>query len=272
MSITPDVSLTVGSLHSGFIIRRVTGIPALRGTAYEMEHLVSGARALHLQVDDSENLFSISIPTPPPDNTGLPHILEHAVLAGSRQFPVREPFFEMLKASLATFINAMTGPDCTYYPVASSVKQDLFNLAQVYFDAVFHPLLTEETFQREGHHLAPADRQSPSGPLTVSGIVYNEMKGVYSDPESRLFYTWIRQLLPDTAYALNYAGDPEAIPGLMPVSTFTATSRHGSISSSSMTACGISPVAQARPPWPGSPAGRPPAPVSNRMPSTPPSR
>jgi Zn-dependent M16 (insulinase) family peptidase len=214
MSITPDVSLTVGSLHSGFIIRRVTGIPALRGTAYEMEHLVSGARALHLQVDDSENLFSISIPTPPPDNTGLPHILEHAVLAGSRQFPVREPFFEMLKASLATFINAMTGPDCTYYPVASSVKQDLFNLAQVYFDAVFHPLLTEETFQREGHHLAPADRQSPSGPLTVSGIVYNEMKGVYSDPESRLFYTWIRQLLPDTAYALNYAGDPEAIPGL----------------------------------------------------------
>jgi Zn-dependent M16 (insulinase) family peptidase len=210
----PHPSVTVSSVHHGFTIRRVTPIPALRGTAYEMEHLASGARAIHLHVDDNENLFSISIPTPPPDDTGLPHILEHSVLAGSRRFPVREPFFEMLKASLATFINAMTGPDCTYYPVASSVKQDLFNLAQVYFDAVFHPLLTRETFQREGHHLAPADRQNPAGALTVSGIVYSEMKGVYSDPESRLFYTWLRQLLPETVYARNYAGDPDAIPGL----------------------------------------------------------
>jgi Zn-dependent M16 (insulinase) family peptidase len=207
-------ALTVGSEHHGFTVKAVTPIPALRGTVYEAEHRRSGARVLHLHVDDTENLFSISIPTAPPDDTGLPHILEHAVLAGSRKFPVREPFFEMLKASLATFINAMTGPDCTYYPVSSSVKQDLFNLAEVYFDAVFQPLLTEETFMREGHHLAPLDAQKPAGALTVSGIVYNEMKGVYSDPESRLFYTWVKHLLPETVYARNYAGDPDAIPGL----------------------------------------------------------
>ena len=211
--LTPD-TLAVGSVHHGFTVKAVTPIPALRGTACEVEHLRSGARGLHLHVDDPENLFSISIPTAPPDDTGLPHILEHAVLAGSRRFPVREPFFEMLKSSLATFINAMTGPDCTYYPVSSSVKPDLFNLAQVYFDAVFNPLLTEETFMREGHHFAPLDPQDPTGALTVSGIVYNEMKGVYSDPESRLFYTWLKHLLPETVYARNYAGDPDAIPGL----------------------------------------------------------
>jgi Zn-dependent M16 (insulinase) family peptidase len=198
----------------GFIIRRTTPVPALRGTAIELEHEQSGARILHLHTEDTENLFSISIPTPPPDDTGVPHILEHSVLAGSLKFPVREPFFEMLKSSMATFINAMTGPDCTYYPVSSNVEKDLFNLAEVYFDAVFHPLLTEGTFMREGHHLAPANPADPTGKLTVSGIVYNEMKGVFSSPESLLFYTWLPKLLPDTAYARNYAGQPEAIPNL----------------------------------------------------------
>lgn len=198
----------------GFIIRKTTPVPALRGTAIELEHELSGARILHLHSEDTENLFSISFPTPPPDDTGVPHILEHSVLAGSQKFPVREPFFEMLKSSMATFINAMTGPDCTYYPVSSNVEQDLFNLAEVYFDAVFHPLLTEGTFMREGHHLAPVNPDEPNGKLTVSGIVYNEMKGVLSSPESKLFYTWLPKLLPDTPYAKNYAGDPDAIPNL----------------------------------------------------------
>ncbi|MEI8139144.1 MAG: insulinase family protein [bacterium] len=204
-------------MHSeipGFIVRKTTPVPALRGMAIELEHEVSGARILHLLTEDTENLFSISFPTPPPDDTGVPHILEHSVLAGSQKFPVREPFFEMLKSSMATFINAMTGPDCTYYPVSSNVEQDLFNLAEVYFDAVFHPLLTEGTFMREGHHLAPANPEEPTGKLTVSGIVYNEMKGVFSSPESLLFYTWLPKLLPDTAYAKNYAGHPDAIPNL----------------------------------------------------------
>jgi len=198
----------------GFIVHKTTPVPALRGTAIELEHEQSGARILHLHTEDTENLFSISIPTPPPDDTGVPHILEHSVLAGSQKFPVREPFFEMLKSSMATFINAMTGPDCTYYPVSSNVEKDLFNLAEVYFDAVFHPLLTEGTFMREGHHLAPANPDDPTGKLTVSGIVYNEMKGVFSSPESLLFYTWLPKLLPDTAYAKNYAGHPDAIPNL----------------------------------------------------------
>jgi Zn-dependent M16 (insulinase) family peptidase len=198
----------------GFIVRKTTPVPALRGTAIELEHELSGSRILHLHTEDTENLFSISFPTPPPDDTGVPHILEHSVLAGSQKFPVREPFFEMLKSSMATFINAMTGPDCTYYPVSSNVEKDLFNLAEVYFDAVFHPLLTEGTFMREGHHLAPANPEEPTGKLTVSGIVYNEMKGVFSSPESLLFYTWLPKLLPDTAYAKNYAGHPDSIPNL----------------------------------------------------------
>lgn len=203
-----------GDVCRGFRIVAVTPLPALRGAAVQAVHERTGARAFHLAADDAENLFSISFPTPPPDDTGLPHIMEHSVLAGSERFPVREPFFEMLKMSMSTFLNAMTGPDCTYYPVASNVRQDLFNLADVYVDAVFHPLLTEMTFRREGHHLAPAKPEDPAGALTVSGIVFNEMKGAYSDPETRLYFTWLHGLLPDTIYARNSAGEPAAIPNL----------------------------------------------------------
>ena len=180
----------------------------------ELSHQRSGARLLHLYTNDTENLFSINFPTPPSDDTGVPHILEHAVLAGSEKYPVKEPFFEMIKMSMATFINAMTSSDHTYYPVASNVKKDLFNLAEVYFDAVFHPLLTEETFKREGHHLAPVDPANPTGDLKITGIVYNEMKGVFSDPESRLYRSMTSRLLPDTLYARESGGDPEAIPEL----------------------------------------------------------
>ena len=203
-----------GDVCHGFRITAVTPLPALRGVAVQAVHERTGAKAFHLAADDAENLFSISFPTPPPDDTGLPHIMEHSVLAGSERFPIREPFFEMLKMSMSTFLNAMTGPDCTYYPVASNVRQDLFNLADVYVDAVFHPLLTEMTFRREGHHLAPAKPEDPTGALTVSGIVFNEMKGAYSDPETRLYFTWIHGLLPDTIYARNSAGEPAAIPDL----------------------------------------------------------
>ncbi|MEC7867089.1 MAG: insulinase family protein, partial [Candidatus Poribacteria bacterium] len=146
MSAVPEITMYVGQNSNGFEVKDVTPLDALRSVAYQLEHKQSGARLLHLYNQDAENLFSVSFPTPPPDDTGIPHILEHAVLAGSGKYPVKEPFFEMIKMSMATFINAMTGSDCTYYPVASNVKQDLFNLAEVYFDAVFHPLLTEQTF------------------------------------------------------------------------------------------------------------------------------
>jgi Zn-dependent M16 (insulinase) family peptidase len=222
--------LQPGQSLDGFTVRTVTPVADLRAIAYELEHTASGARLLHLHADDAENLFSISFPTPPTDDTGVPHILEHAVLAGSRKFPVREPFFELVKMSMATFINAMTGADCTYYPVASNVRQDLFNLADVYFDAVFHPLLTEQTFRREGHHLAPADPERPLGELTVSGIVFNEMKGAFSDPETKLWRLETRGLFPDTCYGRESGGEPDAIPSLTyaQLKNFHATFYHPS--------------------------------------------
>ena len=208
------VKLKAGEQLHGFEVKAVTPIDELRAVTIELAHQRSGARLLHLYTDDTENLFSINFPTPPSDDTGVPHILEHAVLAGSQKYPVKEPFFEMIKMSMATFINAMTSSDHTYYPVASNVKKDLFNLAEVYFDAVFHPLLTEETFKREGHHLAPTDPEDPTGDLKVTGIVYNEMKGVFSDPESLLYRAMTSRLLPDTLYACESGGDPDAIPEL----------------------------------------------------------
>lgn len=211
---TPTVDLRPGQHLHGFDVKAVTPIDELRAVKIELAHPRSGARLMHLYAHDTENLFSINFPTPPPDDTGLPHILEHAVLAGSHKYPVKEPFFEMIKMSMATFINAMTSADHTYYPVASNVKKDLFNLAEVYFDAVFHPLLTEDTFRREGHHLAPANPEEPTGDLKITGIVYNEMKGVFSDPESRLYRSMTSRLMPDTVYARESGGDPGAIPEL----------------------------------------------------------
>ena len=210
----PPVDLQKGQNINGFEVKNITPIEELRAITIELTHHHSGARILHLYTDDSENLFSINFPTPPTDDTGVPHILEHAVLAGSQKFPVKEPFFEMIKMSMATFINAMTSSDHTYYPVASNVKKDLFNLAEVYFDAVFHPLLTEETFKREGHHLAPVNPEEPTGDLKITGIVYNEMKGVFSDPESRLYRSVSNRLLPNTLYANESGGDPVSIPDL----------------------------------------------------------
>lgn len=210
----PTVDLEVGATLHGFEVVAIDPVPEVRSVAVRLEHAATGARVMHLVNDDAENLFSVAFPTPPSDDTGVPHILEHMVLAGSKRFPVRDPFFEMCKSSMATFINAMTAWDCTYYPVTSNVRQDLANLAEVYFDAVFHPLLTEDTFKREGHHLAPRDPADPTGALTVTGIVYNEMKGAFSDPESRLYRIVGRALFPDTLYAHESGGDPESIPDL----------------------------------------------------------
>lgn len=208
-------ALKVGQkILTDFEVKAVTDLKALQVYAYHLEHLPTGAKILHLHNDDTENLFSVSFPTPPPDDTGIPHILEHSVLSGSEKYPVRDPFFEMLKMSPASFINAMTGSDCTYYPVCSKVKQDLFNLAEVYFDAVFHPLLEENTFKREGHHLAPIDPENPEKGLKVTGIVYNEMKGAFSDPEMALSRSVTQGLLPDTIYGKESGGDPQFIPDL----------------------------------------------------------
>jgi Zn-dependent M16 (insulinase) family peptidase len=210
----PELTMAEGDKICGFAARAVTPVPEVSANAYELVHLKSGARVVHLHCNDPENLFSVSFPTPPADDTGVPHILEHSVLAGSELFPVKEPFFEMVKISMATFINAMTGWDCTYYPVSSNVKRDLFNLATVYVDAVFNPLLTSETFRREAHHLAPLEKGDPTGKLTIEGIVYSEMKGAFSDPRALLYRTVARALFPDTVYGNESGGDPDAIPDL----------------------------------------------------------
>jgi Zn-dependent M16 (insulinase) family peptidase len=214
---TGDVrhDLRVGQEVDGFRIEQVTPLPDLRATAIRATHRGSGARILHLFApSDTENCFAVTFPTPPPDDTGVPHILEHAVLGGSKKFPVREPFFEMIKMSVATFINAMTSQAYTVYPVASTVKKDFFNLVEVYLDAVFQPQLTEDIFRREGHHLKLENNADLGSPLQVSGIVYSEMKGAYSMPEALMWKLAGCGLFPDTPLGRDSGGDPEHIPDL----------------------------------------------------------
>ncbi len=212
----PPVNLYPGQHLHGFEVKAVTPIDELRAVAIELLHPHSGARLMHLYTDDPKNWFSISPTTPAFDDTGLPHILEHAVTAGSRNYPVKEVFFEIMKMSLATYAdaNAMNYFDHAFYYGSSNVKKDLFNLAEIHFDSVFHPLLTEETFKREGHHLEPADPDQPTGDLKINGIVYNEVKSGLSDPGDHLFMAVAKGLLPDTCYANNGGGDPLVIPDL----------------------------------------------------------
>lgn len=210
----PPETLRPGQSLHGFRVVRVTPLPALRCTAVQARHRRTGLRLLHLHADDTENLFAIAFRTPPPDDSGVPHILEHSVLGGSRRYPVKDPFLELLKRSMATFLNAMTYSDKTVYPVASNVRQDYFNLVAVYLDAVFHPLISPMTLKQEGHHLELADPADPASPLQIRGIVYNEMKGAYSELDSLIERRSSEWLFPDTPYGRDSGGDPEAIPGL----------------------------------------------------------
>ncbi|MCX5834256.1 MAG: insulinase family protein, partial [Deltaproteobacteria bacterium] len=210
----PAPRLRGGEIVHGFKINRVEEIPEIRVTAYEAEHMKTGARVLHLHCDDRENLFSVGFRTPSLDSTGVAHILEHTVLAGSEKYPVKDAFNELSRASLQTFINAFTYPDKTVYPVASQVRADFFNLARVYTDLVLKPRILRETFFQEGHHLTFEDPVETRSPLTVSGIVFNEMKGAYSSPDSLMYKALQEGLYPDTAYAFDSGGDPDVIPSL----------------------------------------------------------
>ncbi len=207
---TPQPTLDAGAEAHGFRIDRVTPVPEIRAIAYEATHLATGARLLHLHCEDRENLYSVVFRTPPADNTGVAHILEHSVLAGSEHYPVRDAFNELGKGSLRTFLNAFTAPDSTFYPVASQVRADFYNLVSVYNDLVFRPLLSRNTFYQEGHHLEVAE----DGSLTISGIVYNEMKGSYSSAENISERTTFQNLFPDTPYGVESGGHPEHIPEL----------------------------------------------------------
>ncbi len=207
-------SLQPGQRLHGFLVKKVSDIAEVRAVALELEHEKTGARLLHLLADDSENLFAVAFRTPPQDDTGLPHILEHTVLCGSQKYPVKDPFVELLKTSLATFLNAMTYPDKTVYPCASMNEHDFFNLASVYCDAVFKPIISEMHFKQEGHHLEFSKPDDATSELTINGIVYNEMKGVYSSLDGIIESEDTRRICPDNAYGLDYGGDPKAIPNL----------------------------------------------------------
>ncbi|MFP4240580.1 MAG: insulinase family protein [Chitinispirillaceae bacterium] len=203
--IRPDAQI------GGFQVERIQQIPELHSTAYLFSHLKTGARLIHLYNDDPNNLFSVAFRTPVSDSTGVPHILEHSVLCGSEKFPLKDPFQELLKGSLQTFLNALTYPDKTVYPVSSQVEKDYYNLVDVYCDAVFNPMLTENTFYQEGWHY---DVENPSDPADIKGIVYNEMKGVFSDFSSHVARRTLSALFPDTTYYHESGGDPENITDL----------------------------------------------------------
>ena len=209
----PQVLLKEGDMLHGFLVENITAVSEIISIAYRLKHLKSGARLIHLHSNDAENLLAIGFRTPPPDNTGLPHILEHTVLCGSAKYPVKDPFVELIRTSMATFLNAMTYPDRTVYPCASMNKKDFFNLADVYCDAVFHPLITEEHFKQEGHHFEFTEPGNISSRLTLKGVVYNEMKGALSDLDG-IIEDNLRNLFPDNAYGLNSGGHPDFIPTL----------------------------------------------------------
>lgn len=175
------------------------------------EHKKTGARILSLVNEDENKVFSINFRTPPRNNTGVPHILEHSVLCGSRKYKVKEPFVELLKSSLQTFLNAITFPDKTCYPVASQNHRDFYNLVDVYLDSVFYPRISRHIFQQEGWHY---ELDNPDSPLEYKGVVYNEMKGAYSSPESLLADYSQQSIFPDSTYGFDAGGNPEEIPDL----------------------------------------------------------
>jgi len=188
-------------------------IDELDSTGYLLKHRKSGARIALLSNDDENKVFTIGFRTPPQNSTGVPHILEHSVLCGSKKFPVKDPFVELVKGSLNTFLNAITYPDKTVYPVASCNDKDFQNLMDVYLDAVFHPNIyeKEEIFRQEGWHY---ELENVDGELTINGVVYNEMKGAFSSPEDVLQREIMAALFPDTPYGNESGGDPEVIPQL----------------------------------------------------------
>lgn len=205
--------MNVNDVIHGFKLIKIDNVPEVASDTFEFKHVKSGARLLYLKNKDDNKVFSIAFRTPPTDDTGVPHIIEHSTLCGSRKFPLKEPFVELVKGSLNTFLNAMTYPDKTVYPVASCNDKDFHNLMDVYLDAVFYPAMLEnpEILMQEGWHY---EIEQPDEPLKYSGVVYNEMKGALSSPEDLLGNEIMRALYPDTAYSHESGGNPAAIPDL----------------------------------------------------------
>ncbi len=200
-------------MHKAYEVLGRDELKNLNATGTILRHVKSGARICLVENEDDNKVFYIGFRTPPFDSTGVPHIIEHSVLCGSQKYPIKDPFVELVKGSLNTFLNAMTYPDKTVYPVASCNDQDFKNLMDVYLDAVLHPNIYDnaETFMQEGWHY---EMESPEGDLTINGVVYNEMKGAFSSPDSLVERARLNGLFPDTAYGVESGGDPKDIPNL----------------------------------------------------------
>ncbi|XP_051983778.1 presequence protease, mitochondrial-like [Xyrauchen texanus] len=224
------LQFTEGQRIHGFTVKEVTAVPDLFLTAVKLTHDATGAQYLHGARDDSNNLFSVQFRTTPMDSTGVPHILEHIVLCGSQRFPCRDPFFKMLNRSLSTFMNAFTASDYTMYPFSTQNAKDFQNLLSVYLDAVFFPCLRELDFWQEGWRLEHETPTDPSSRLVFKGVVFNEMKGVFSDNEQIYAQHLQNKLLPDHTYSVVSGGEPLAITDLtwIQLKHFHATHYHPS--------------------------------------------
>lgn len=202
----------IGLNVHGYVIENVQPIPEFSLVAVKLKHDRTGSEHLHLDTpNDKNNVFLVAFKTNAPDATGVPHILEHTTLCGSFKYPVRDPFFKMLNRSLSNFMNAMTGHDYTYYPFATTNAKDFENLMDVYLSSVFEPLLTHESFMQEGWRLENEDLSNPESPITFKGVVYNEMKGQYSNSA---YYYWIKFQEAIYGSLNNSGGDPSKITGL----------------------------------------------------------
>ena len=200
--------------HPDFELLRREPIEALQFVVESYRHTITGARHLHLVADDSHNAFLVAFLTVPSDSTGVAHILEHTALCGSKRYPVRDPFFMMLRRSLQTFMNALTSSDWTAYPFASQSRKDFDNLMNVYLDAAFFPNLQALDFAQEGCRIELSKPEDPDSDLVYKGVVFNEMKGAMSSAPRLLWQTLSHHLFPTTTYHFNSGGDPEHIPDL----------------------------------------------------------
>ena len=201
------------AIHPAYETIESVYIEEVHGTAGLLRHKKTGANVVIISNDDTNKVFAIGFRTPPKDSTGVAHIIEHTVLCGSAKFPSKDPFVELVKGSLNTFLNAMTYPDKTVYPIASYNDKDFQNLMHVYLDAVFYPNIykNKNIFLQEGWHY---ELSGKDGELTYNGVVYNEMKGAFSAPEQILIRKITQSLFPDTTYGVESGGDPQFIPEL----------------------------------------------------------
>ncbi len=219
-----------GDLLSGYRVESTDPLPHIGARCIRLRHEATGARHVHVASGDEENAFSVAFKTVPKDSTGVAHILEHTVLCGSRRYPVRDPFFSMLKRSLSSFMNAFTASDWTMYPFCTPNRSDFYNLLDVYLDAAFFPRLDRLSFHQEGHRLEFEPGPDGVERLVTRGVVYNEMKGAMSSPDQLLGRSLLAAVYPDTPYRHNSGGDPAVIPRLThaDLKAFHATHYHPS--------------------------------------------